>query len=263
MKKRPSILISNDDGITAPGIRALMEVALEFGDVTVVAPDSPQSGMGHAITIGSPLRLRKQKLFNGQIGYACSGTPVDCVKLARAKIMDHVPDLVISGINHGPNYSISVVYSGTMSAAMEGAIEGIPSIGFSLNDFRYDADFGPAKEVARILIERALHNPMPEGTLLNVNIPNLPFNEMKGIKVTRQAIGRWVEQFDERIDPHGQKYYWLTGEFKEDDQGEDHDTWALRNGFVSVCPVEFDLTAHHSIPFLNRWGLTLEGKATT
>ena len=254
MKKRPQILVCNDDGITARGIRTLAMAASAFGDVTVVAPDSPQSGMGHAITIGEPLRLYKEDFEGGIPAWACSGTPADCVKLATG-ILKVKPDLLISGINHGPNYSISVVYSGTLSAAMEGSIEGIPSVGFSLCDYAHDADFSASKEIASFMIERALTHAMPPGTLLNVNIPNLPLKEIKGIKVTRQAIGRWVEEFDERMDPYGQKYYWLTGKFHQDDEGEDTDTWALNNGYVSVCPVEHDLTAHHSIPLLHKWDL--------
>lgn len=256
--EKPRILVCNDDGITAPGIRNLMEVASEFGEVTVVAPDSPQSGMGHAITIGEPLRIFEEDLGNGIKGYACSGTPVDCVKLATGVILDHKPDLIVSGINHGPNYSISVVYSGTISAAMEGAIEGIPSIGFSLCDFSHDADFTASREVVRQIIGKALSQTMPTGTLLNVNIPKLPLAELQGIKVTRQAIGRWVEEFDKREDPYGRKYYWLTGEYKHEDEGEDTDIWAIENGYVSVCPVAYDLTAHHSIPYLNQWDLEFE-----
>lgn len=257
MKEKKHILVCNDDGITAPGIRALIEVAREYGEVTVVAPDSPQSGMGHAITIGQPLRLHREDLGEGITAYACSGTPVDCVKLATGVIMDRKPDLLLSGINHGANFSISVVYSGTMSAAMEGAIEGIPSIGFSLLDFDHAADFSASKVIARTIIAEAFaQNPSPE-TLLNVNIPKLPLEEIKGIKVTRQAHGRWVEEFDERTDPHGRKYYWLKGSFDDKDNGEDTDTWALRNGYVSVCPVEYDLTAHHSIGKINRWNLQL------
>lgn len=257
MSKKPQILVCNDDGITAPGIRCLLEVALEYGDVTVVAPDSPQSGMGHAITIGEPLRLHKEDLGLDVTAYACSGTPVDCVKLATGVLFDKKPDLLLSGINHGANYSISVVYSGTMSAAMEGAIEGIPSIGFSLCDFSYNADFSASRVIARTVIERALSNKIPDGTLLNVNIPKLPVDELKGIKITRQANGRWVEEFDERTDPHGRKYYWLTGKFHDFDHGEDTDTWALNHGYVSVCPVEFDLTAHHALPTINQWDLQL------
>jgi 5'-nucleotidase len=235
----------------------LCAVAREFGNVTVVAPDSAQSGMGHAITIGEPLRLKDEEIEPGLIGWACSGTPADCVKLATGVLMMEKPDLLISGINHGPNYSISVVYSGTMSAAMEGAIEGIPSIGFSLCDFDYHADFSAAKEVARVIIRKALHASMPPGTLLNVNIPKLSIDQIQGIRITRQAIGRWVEEFDQRIDPHGRKYYWLTGKFQQEDDGQDTDTWALDHGFVSVCPVEFDLTAHHSIATLNQWNLQI------
>lgn len=257
-KKKPSILICNDDGITAPGIRNLIEVASDFGNITVVAPDSPQSGMGHAITVGEPLRIHSEKIFPGIDAYACSGTPVDCVKIATGVIMNEKPDLLLSGINHGSNASISVVYSGTMSAAMEGAIEGIPSIGFSLLNFSHDADFSGSREIVRTMVEQALCQEMPMGTLLNVNIPDVPLKDIKGIKVTRQSNGRWVENFDVREDPFGRKYYWLTGQFKDFDEGEDTDTWALRNNYVSVCPVEFDLTAHHSIPYVNRWDLSLK-----
>ena len=262
-QKKPHILICNDDGITAPGIRNLVEVASEFGTVTVVAPDSPQSGMGHAITVGEPLRIHRERIFDGIDAYACSGTPVDCVKIATGVILDEKPDLLLSGINHGPNYSISVVYSGTMSAAMEGAIEGIPSIGFSVLDFGYDADFAASRKIVRHMTEQALCQDMPRGTLLNVNIPKGPYEDIKGIKVARQANGRWIETFDERTDPHGRKYYWLTGEFKDFDEGTDTDTWALRNGYVSVCPVQFDLTAHHSIPYINEWDLRLKENVGT
>lgn len=256
MADKPSILVCNDDGITAPGLHALVDVAREFGTVTVVAPDSPQSGMGHAITIGKPLRLHEEKWEHPDVqAWACSGTPVDCVKLATGEIMDKKPDLLVSGINHGSNFSISVVYSGTISAAMEGAIEGIPSIGFSLCDFRYDADFGPSQVYARKMIAKALENQMPDATLLSVNIPKMSLEEIKGMKVVRQAIGRFDEKFDKRIDPNGRPYYWLTGAYVDQDGGEDSDTWALRNGYVSVCPVQFDLTAHHTMNLINQWDI--------
>lgn len=250
--RRPRILVCNDDGITAPGIRALVEVASEFGDVTVVAPDSPQSGMGHAITIGAPLRLDEENVFPGIPAYSCTGTPVDCVKLATG-VLKEKPDLLVSGINHGSNHSISVVYSGTLSAAMEGAIEGIPSIGFSLLNYSHSADFTASRKIARIIIEKALREQMPTQTLLNVNIPDLPPEKINGIKIARQAMGRWVEEFDQREDPYGRKYYWLTGKFRLDDEGQDTDNWALENGFVSVVPVHFDFTAHHAMPSLNHW----------
>lgn len=254
---KPHILICNDDGITAPGIQNLTEAVKSFGHLTIVAPDSPQSGMGHAISVGKPLRLYESQLAHGRTGWACSGTPVDCVKLATGVLLKEKPDLLVSGINHGANSSISVVYSGTMSAAMEGAIEGIPSIGFSLCDFSHQADFSASQEIVKIIVERALNNPMPTGTLLNVNIPALPLDQIKGIRITRQAIGRWVEEFDQRIDPAGRPYYWLTGKFKIEDDGLDTDEWALANGFVSVCPVQFDLTAHHALPSLNHWNMHL------
>ena len=257
MSKRPQILICNDDGITAPGILTLIEAAKEYGDVTVVAPDSPQSGKGHAITVGEPLRIHEHDLGEGVTAFACSGTPADCVKLATGVIMENKPDLLVSGINHGFNYSISVVYSGTMSAAMEGAIEGIPAIGFSLGDYSWNADFSAALEICKTVIRKALHASMPTGTLLNVNIPNLPLEEIKGFKIARQAIGRWVENFDERKDPHGRRYFWLSGKFREEDDGSDTDTWAIKNGYVSVVPVKFDLTAHHAMATFNQWSLKL------
>ncbi len=252
---RPIILVTNDDGITAPGLRALVEEMQTLGEVVVVAPDSPQSGMGHAITINKPLRLDKVSYHGESLGYQCSGTPVDCVKIAIDKILHRKPDILVSGINHGSNSSINVIYSGTMSAAMEGAIESIPSIGFSLNNYNLDADFNVSQKYAGILAINVLKHGLPQGTLLNVNIPNLSEKDIKGIKVCRQAIAKWEEEFDERKDPYNRSYYWLTGKFKNYDKGEDTDEWALANGYVSVVPVQFDFTAHHAIPFLNNWEL--------
>ncbi|MGB1318216.1 MAG: 5'/3'-nucleotidase SurE [Flavobacteriales bacterium] len=254
-KKRPLILAVNDDGITAPGIQAMVEAAQELAEVVVVAPDSPQSGMGHAITLNKPLRLDKVSYHGESIGYQCSGTPVDCVKIAIDKILDRKPDLVISGINHGANHSINVIYSGTMSAAMEGAIEGIPSVGFSLLNYALDADFTASKHFVKLIIKNLLKEGLPKGTLLNVNVPDLPLNEIKGVKICRQANAKWEEEFDERMDPHNRKYFWLTGAFANYDKGEDTDVWALNNGYVSVVPVQFDLTAHHAIQHLNEWDL--------
>lgn len=253
----PSILISNDDGIHAPGIQALIEVAVSFGDVTVVAPNSPQSGMGHAISIGKPLRVYKEQLEAELTGFAVSGTPADCVKLATGVIMDHKPDLILSGINHGANSSVSSIYSGTLSAAREGAIQGIPSIGFSLCHFDHNGDMTTAKEVVRAIVAEALSHPLTRGHLLNVNIPYVSSEQLKGIKVTRQAMGRWVEEFDERTDPYGRKYYWLTGNFDLQDKGEDTDEYALRNGYVSVTPMMHDMTSHEDLSRLNNWNFTL------
>lgn len=252
-KSRPVILATNDDGITAPGLRALVETMQEFGDVVVVAPDSPQSGMGHAITIAHPLRLERVTVHGENLGFQCSGTPVDCVKLAVNKILHRKPDLLVSGINHGGNSSINVIYSGTMSAAMEGAIEGIPSIGFSLLNYAPDANLDASRKIIRMVVGEVLKNGLPDSTLLNVNIPNLPSSKIKGIKVCRQALAKWDEEFDERMDPNRRKYYWLTGKFVNHDRGEDTDEWALANHYASVVPVGFDFTAHHAIPVLNKW----------
>ncbi len=250
---KPTILVVNDDGITAPGIKALIEVMQEIGNVTVVAPDSPQSGMGHAITIGKPLRLDKVHLYEGVEMYKSSGTPVDCVKLAVNKIFKgKKPDLCVSGINHGLNNSINVIYSGTMSAAVEGCIESIPSVGFSMDDYTWDADFKACKPFIKAICLQILQNSLPVGVLLNVNFPNNT-QPIKGIKICRQANAKWAEEFDERQDPYKRNYYWLTGVFQLNDKGEDCDVWALNNHYASVVPVQFDMTAHHAINTLNQW----------
>ena len=259
--EKPLILVTNDDGITAPGIRKLIEIvrSIEGTDVYVVAPDSPQSAMGHAITINSTLHIEEMKLKSGvEQEWSCSGTPVDCVKIACDKILPRKPDLCVSGINHGSNSSINVIYSGTMSAAVEAGIEGIPSIGFSLADFSYHADFSAAEKFIKQIITQTLEKGLPEGVVLNVNIPKLPENELKGIKICRQARAKWDEEFEERIDPRGRNYYWLTGKFVNLDGGEDTDEWALANGFISVVPVQFDLTAHSFIQSLNQWNLKVK-----
>ena len=241
-KEEPIILITNDDGITAPGIKALVEAARPLGKVVVVAPDKPQSGMGHAITIGTPLRMNKVEMFDEIEAWQTSGTPVDCVKLAVDKILHRKPDICLSGINHGANHSINVIYSGTMSAAMEASIESIPSIGFSLLDYRFEADFSAATYYANQIIKTVLNNKFDKHLLLNVNFPSIPKKEVKGIKICKQAYAKYVEDFDERLDPHGKKYYWLTGEFVNFDKSKDTDVWALQNNYVSVVPVQFDLT---------------------
>jgi 5'-nucleotidase len=256
-KKRPLILVSNDDGITAPGIRTLVMLMKELGDVVVVAPDGPQSGMGHAITIGNTLRLYKTDVFEGVDAYKCSGTPADCIKLAKHHVLkDSKPDLVVSGINHGSNTSISVLYSGTMSAAIEAAIEGMPAIGFSLCDYDPEADFSHTHEFVLKIARQALENGIPKGTALNVNFPPRRDETMKGIKICRQARAKWQEQFDERFDPNGRRYFWLAGNFVNFDKCEDNDEWAIANNFASLVPVQFDLTAHHAISEINEnWSL--------
>ncbi len=245
---KPLILVTNDDGIYAPGISALVKIAKQFGTIAVIAPDKPQSGMGHAITINSTLRLQKTHYHSTDIELACSGTPVDCVKMAICEVLPQKPNLILSGINHGSNSSINVIYSGTMSAAIEGALEGAPSIGFSLCDYSMEADFFQAENYIAKLIEKSLKHGMPKGTCLNVNIPKLSKENIKGIKVVRQAKASWVEKFDARQDPYGRDYYWLTGEFINfEKEATDTDEWALANGYLSVVPTQVDLTDYKAL----------------
>ncbi len=252
--KKPLILVTNDDGITAPGIRTLISVMNEIGEVVVVAPDGPQSGMGHAVTINNILYCNEVKIDDGpQKEYQCSGTPADCIKIAVSEILDRKPDLCVSGINHGSNSSINVIYSGTMSAAVEAGVEGIPAIGFSLLDYSWSADFEPLKEHIRKITKSVLENKLPIDVVLNVNFPKA--QSFKGIKICRQARANWVEEFDKRFNPQQKAYYWLTGKFVNMDKGQDTDEWALANGYISVVPVQFDLTAHHAIHKLNNWNL--------
>lgn len=243
----PLLFITNDDGISAKGIRSLIEVAQTFGDVLVIAPDKPQSGMGHAITVNQILRLEKSILFPDLEAYTCSGTPVDCVKLGIYEVMKRKPDLILSGINHGLNSASNVLYSGTMSAAVEGAMENIPSIGFSLDSFDSNADFSTAKDAIKMVLEYTLKNTFPDHVCLNVNIPNVHKEALRGIKVCRQAHAFWEDRFDKRLDQFGKPYYWLTGEFKNEDHAEDTDLFALKEGFVSVVPTQFDLTAYKAL----------------
>ncbi len=250
---KPLILVTNDDGITSRGIRNLVEVMKKIGDVIVVAPDSPQSGMGHAITVGDTLRLEEVSIFEGVKAYECSGTPADCVKMARHFVLRDArqPDVVVSGINHGSNTSISVLYSGTMSAAIEGAIEGTPAIGFSLCDYGHGADFSHTLEHVARITQQVLTKGLPKGVALNVNFPPKRNESIKGVRICRQANAKWVEEFDQRFDPHGRRYFWMTGNFVNFDKGADNDEWAIANNYISVVPCQFDLTAHQAIPVLN------------
>jgi len=232
--------------------RILVELMTEMGEVIVVAPDSPQSGMGHAITVGNTLRLDKTDIFGSVPAYKCSGTPADCVKLAKHHLLKNgKPDLVVSGINHGSNTSISILYSGTMSAAIEGAIEGLPAVGFSLCDFSSEADFSHVGEFVQKIATEILNKGLPRGVALNVNIPPKRNEKVKGMKVCRQARAKWEEQFEVRRDPTGRKYFWMAGNFVNFDKGEDNDEWAIANNYVSIVPCQYDLTAHHAISILN------------
>ena len=243
MSKKPVILVTNDDGMFAPGIKTLITVAAQFGEVVVVAPNSPQSAKGHAVTLSQPIRYHQVEVYQGVEAYECSGTPVDCVKLAKNVILkDREINLCVSGINHGSNASVNILYSGTISAAMEASLEGIDSIGFSLLDYAFEADFSAAAHCAEKVIAFVLEHGMRYGNLLNVNIPKLPLDQIAGIRICRQAEGRWVEEFLEGNDPRGEKYYWLTGRFVVEDGGKDTDIWALDNGYVAVVPSKHDLT---------------------
>lgn len=254
----PNILITNDDGIFAPGLRALIAVMRSIGNVVVVAPDQPMSGTGHAITVRHPLRLHLITREEGYQEYSCNGTPVDCVKLGEQVLMKSKPDLLVSGINHGSNASINIVYSGTMAAVLESAIGGVPSIGFSLLDYSHQADFSECAPFVRLIAEKVLTNGLPDGVCLNVNIPAVNGQEIKGVKVCRQGRSKWVEEFDARTDPHKRDYYWLTGYFEKLEENEDTDQWALENNYVSVVPVHFDLTAHYALATLQQWNFDAE-----
>jgi 5'-nucleotidase len=254
MNNKPLILVSNDDGITAPGLRFLIGLMNEIGEVVVVAPDAPQSGMGHAVTVNEILYCDEVKVDDGpQIEYKSSGTPADCVKFAVSKVLKRKPDLCVSGVNHGSNSSINVIYSGTMSAAVEAGVEGIPAIGFSLLDNSWNANFSPLKTYIKKIVSNVLQHGLPDGVVLNVNFPKT--ESFKGIKICRQARANWVEEFDKRENPQGGVYYWLSGVFTNMDKGEDTDEWALSNNYISVVPVQFDLTAHYFIQNLNNWNL--------
>lgn len=249
---KPLILITNDDGITSRGIKKLVELMRTLGEVVVVAPDSPQSGMGHAITVGDTLRLSKKSLFDDIEAYECSGTPADCVKLAKHHVFkDRKINLVVSGINHGSNTSISVLYSGTMSAAIEGALEGTPAIGYSLCDYSHQADLSHVDEVVLKVAQQTIDKGIPKGIALNVNIPPIQRERIKGIKICRQANALWEEAFDRRIDPYGREYFWMTGNFINHDKGEDNDEWAIANNYVSIVPCQFDMTGHYAISRIN------------
>ncbi len=253
MQKKPLILVTNDDGITAPGIRALISVMRTIGEVVVVAPNSPQSGMGHAITINDTLYLEEVIIDSKHIEYSCSGTPADCVKIGVQEVLKRKPDLCVSGINHGSNASINVIYSGTMSAAIEAGLEGIPAIGFSLLDYNFNANFEASKAFVKQIALQVLAQGLPKGVVLNVNIPNLKAAAIKGIKICRQAKANWEEEFDKRINPQGRAYYWLTGKFVNLDSGTDTDAYALAQGYVTVVPTMFDLTAHTVLAQLKKW----------
>ena len=250
---KPLILVTNDDGIDSKGIRLLVSIMSDFGEVVVVAPDSPQSGMGHAITVGDKLRLVKSDLFGDIESYKCSGTPADCVKIAKHHILKNRNiDLIASGINHGSNSSISVLYSGTMSAAIEGAIENTPSIGFSLCDYDPNASLSHTGPFIKKIVQNALQNGIPDSIALNVNIPAVSNENIKGIKVCKQANAIWEEKFDKRYDPYGREYFWMVGNFVNHDNDPDNDESAINSNYVSIVPCKFDLSSNKGQDYLKK-----------
>lgn len=251
---KPLILVTNDDGVNAKGIAALVEIVKPFGEIVVVAPLHGNSGMSHAITVKVPIRYKKIKEVENVTVFGCSGTPVDSVKLAMSEILYRKPDLIVSGINHGSNASVSVIYSGTMAAVIEGCIYGIPSIGFSLLDYSPDADFSQIIDYGKKIVENVLKNGLSYGTCLNVNFPAIAKHEIKGVRICRQAKGMWKEEFEKRLDPRNGEYFWLVGYFENADNGEtDTDEWALANNYVSIVPVEIDFTDYNKIDELKKW----------
>jgi 5'-nucleotidase len=250
MNDKPLILITNDDGVKAPGIRALINYIRPFGKVVVVAPDRPQSGTAHAVTIAHPLRLDLLLQEQDYEEYSCNGTPADCVKLAFKIVMHRRPDFLFSGINHGTNASINIIYSGTMAAVLEGALAGVPSVGFSLSNYSLNADFGPAEQFVKSIAANVIQSGLPGGVCLNVNIPDVSVDKIKGIRLCRQAAGTWEEDFDERKDPNGRKYFWMTGVYAQIGNGEDTDQWAVENNYIAVVPVQFDMTSYTALELL-------------
>lgn len=251
--QKPLILITNDDGDTAPGIQILTQLMQQIGEVVVMAPDGGRSGQSNAITVTQPIRYKKIEESEGLTRYKCTGTPTDCVKLALNNVLGRQPDLIVSGINHGSNAAINIIYSGTMGAVLEGCENGIPSIGFSIVDHSLRADFSYFEDIILKIARETLKNGLPENVCLNVNAP---IGEIKGIKVSRQCRGKWVKEFEKRTDPHGKTYFWITGNFEnQEPAATDTDEWALANGYVSVVPSTIDLTAHTEIENVKKWNL--------
>jgi 5'-nucleotidase len=248
---RPKILVTNDDGIFAPGIYALWEAMREIGDVTVVAPDTEKSAVGHAITITDPIRVQKINRKNGFEGFAVKGTPADCVKIAGRALMKSPPDIVVSGINSGANVGSNIIYSGTVSAATEGTILGIPSIAISLNSVK-GGDMNASQEVAKTVVKKVLKKGLPVGVLLNVNVPNIPLDIIKGYRITKQGKIVFKDQFEKREDPHGKFYYWMKGEIIND-TNKDTDGYAIQNDFVSITPIHYQLTNKSFLKTLKSW----------
>lgn len=251
---KPHILLSNDDGIFAPGLYAMYQALKEIADVSVVAPDSEKSAVGHAITLSDPLRVTHFEKFDSFLGHAVKGTPADCVKIAYYALLERKPDLVVSGINYGSNTGINIIYSGTVSAATEGMLLGIPSFAISLTTYK-DADFSYAAKLGSRLALKILENGLPKDTLLNVNVPNVPEREIRGIAMTRMGTSTYDDKYDKRVDPHNRVYYWLTGSKIEANEGIEFDDGAIRQNYVSITPIRFDLTNYEYLHHMQQWQL--------
>ena len=253
IKSKPLILLSNDDGVQAKGLCSLVEVLRPFGELFVMAPDGPRSGASCSITSLQPVRYRELLHEDGLTVCSCSGTPVDCVKMAfSVALKGRKPDLVVGGINHGKNSSVNVHYSGTMGVAFEGVQHGVPSMAFSSCNYSEDADFRPLYPYIRQITENVLTHGLPKGTCLNINFPDL--TEFKGVRICRMAHDYWLNEYAECKHPHGDTYYWLTGDFKESDpNAEDTDSWALRNGYVAITPTLADVTDYALLKEMKNW----------
>lgn len=255
MNNKPTILITNDDSFKAKGIRKLIEIMKPLGRVIVVSTENVMSAQAHSITIQNPLRMKLVSKSEDYEEYVCDGTPVDCVKLGTQVILDKKPDLVVSGINHGSNASINIIYSGTMAAVIEACMDGMPAIGFSLLDYDNDAYFDHLDEYITKISKKVLKEGLPHGVCLNVNFPKVSDKPFKGIKVCRQADARWAEDFEVRQDPRGTNYYWLTGYFIDEDGQEDSDQYVLAQNYISIVPIHYDLTAYNAIKTIENWNL--------
>lgn len=251
MNKRPKILVTNDDGIFAPGIYALWEAMHEIGEVTVVAPDSEKSAVGHAITITDPIRVQQIHRKNGFDGFAVKGTPADCVKIAGRSLMQAPPDIVVSGINSGANVGNNIIYSGTVSAATEGTMLGIPSVAISLNSIK-GGSLSASQKVAVNVVKKVLEKGLPKGVLLNVNVPNIPLDSIKGYRMTKQGKLVFKDRFEKREDPRGKFYYWMKGEIIND-TNPDTDGYAIQNDYISITPIHYQLTEESFLKTLKNW----------
>lgn len=256
MTEKPTILIANDDGYRAKGLRKLIDLMRTIGKVIVVTTEKVNSAQGHSITMTEPLRYHLHEKGENYEMYVCNGRPVDCVKLGYQVIMDKNPDIVVSGINHGSNASTNLIYSGTMAAAVEACMDKIPAVGFSLDSYSPDAYFDHLDGYIIDIVKNVLERGLPDRVCLNVNFPKYdPENPIKGVRICHQADGRWIEVFDRRNDPSGKEYFWLTGYFEEKDLSEDGDQYALKNNYVSIVPTSYDWTAYFAIDTIKKWNL--------